>query len=203
MGCVIHDCQPAAGKRQSQGTWCDHPSPSIEYYRCSRAKGHDGDHVACNSSQHELDRWKNYSGENEMSITIQAIRDEIEAISSSIEDTKDYVQEAYEQAESAENYAYEAKQAADRAEDYAMEAKDQAYSALDELKNIEEALDNLHAKLKDAEDDTGKSLKDDIRRWRERVTKLLAQGNTHAQIAAALGISEFLVQCIEDEKKAA
>lgn len=52
------ECGLCAPIDQDPDTVCEAVDPRTHYYRCSRVKGHDGDHVACGLTKHRLATWK-------------------------------------------------------------------------------------------------------------------------------------------------
>lgn len=136
---------------------------------------------------------------------LQTLNEQLDAIAARLDDdVRPCVDEAANRAEDAEGYAYSARDSCADAESCAEDAKHQAQSAMQYLNELQSEIQALQAQIKDALGTSGEhSLQADIRKWRVQVIKYLNNGVSHSKIAAHLGISEFLVQCIEDERKKA
>ena len=135
-------------------------------------------------------------------IDYQLILEKLEAFDEALEDARDYASSAKDEAENAENEAYGAKNQADSAEDYAISAKNEAYNAYEKVQEVMGEIQNFMEEIREQMDggQGERNLAADIRKWKPKVEPLLGK-HTHAVIAKHFKISEFLVQCIEDDVK--
>jgi len=135
-------------------------------------------------------------------IDIPSILGVLEQMQMDLDAIKDKADDARDRAEDAENAAYEARSSAETADQCAECAKDHAKEAMDMCDELDSTINELIEELKTEQGHEGeKSLQADIRKWRDRVLTRINNGCTTASTAADLGISEFLIQCILDEKE--
>jgi chromosome segregation ATPase len=128
--------------------------------------------------------------------TLQEYQEDLDNLREDIDDARGYADEAETSVDEAKGYIENAS-----TETY--QAKDKAEDAQNRLSEFEKNLQELIDKIENSDEVPSgeRNLQSDIRKYKASVIAHLQTGRSHSWIADNLKISEFLVQCIEDEMK--